>query len=206
VSRRIPTNHSDPTYRLLEQIEASPDVSQRSIASSLGIALGLTNSLVRGLIHRGWVRAINIKPHRVQYLITPTGIAEKARLSRAAFRNSVERFAVARERVQETFHQVSREWPGPVRNKPIIFYGAGEVAEIGYICLQETDLNLIAVIDDQGRSRFFGVPVYPASALREVLTAAPSEARIIVMSLAQTETIREDLAAIPDYRNQVTWV
>ena len=206
MSRRPPTEHSDPTFQLLSEIEARPDVSQRSMAASLGIALGLTNSLVRGLIRRGWVRATTIKPHRVRYLITPAGIAEKARLSQSAFRHSIARYRVARQRVEDTFMRVSAEWPEPARTKPVVFYGTGEVAEIGYICLQETDLTLVAVIDDQSRGRFFGVPVCPAADLASGLPGQGATAPIIVMSLAQTEKIRADLAALPGPGDRTVWV
>lgn len=206
MSRRPHAEHTDPTFQLLSEIEARPDVSQRSMASSLGIALGLTNSLVRGLIRRGWVRATTIKPHRVRYLITPAGIAEKARLSQHAFRNSVVRYRVARQRVEDTFKRVSAEWPEPSRLKPVVFYGTGEVAEIGYICLQETDLTLVAVIDDQSRGRFFGVPVCPAADLAAGLPKQATGARIIVMSLAQTDKIRADLAALPGSGDRTIWV
>jgi len=206
VSRRSSTDRSDPTFQLLEEIEETPDVSQRSMALSLGIALGLTNSMVRGLIRRGWVRAINIKPHRVRYLITPAGIAEKARLSQAAFRNSVERFRLARARVQGTFAAVSRDWPEGATSKAVVFYGSGEVAEIGYICLQQTDLRLVGVIDDQGRGDFFGVTVYSTSGMPAALVGEAADAKIIVMSLAQTEKIRADLAALDVHGDQAIWV
>lgn len=206
VSRRIPTENPDATFQLLSEIEARPDVSQRSMASSLGIALGLTNSLVRGLIRRGWVRATTIKPHRVRYLITPAGIAEKARLSQNAFRNSVGRYRVARQRVEDTFKRVSAEWPEASRFKPVVFYGTGEVAEIGYICLQETDLTLVAAIDDESRGRFFGVPVCAAGDLAHGLPGSAASARIIVMSLAQTDKIRADLAALAGSGEPAIWV
>ena len=42
----------------------------------MGIALGLTNLIIRRLVHKGWVRIIRIKPNRVRYLLTPAGMAE----------------------------------------------------------------------------------------------------------------------------------
>lgn len=178
------------------------------MALSLGIALGLTNSLVRGLIHRGWVRATGIKPHRVRYLLTPAGIAEKARLSQAAFHNSVARYRVARTRVQQAFARVSAEWPGGADTDPkhILFYGSGEVAEIGYICLQETDLQLVGVIDDQGRSRFFGVPVYSTTDLADGLTGDAATARVVVMSLIHTDEIRANLRKTGCPDDRAIWI
>jgi DNA-binding MarR family transcriptional regulator len=206
------SRYPDPTHQILEEIHASAHVSQRSLASSLGIALGLTNSLVRGLIQRGWVRATRVQRHRVKYLLTPAGIAEKARLSQAAFQNAVDRYRVARARVQETFGAVSASWnagsPPAVdgRRKPVVFYGTGELAEIGFICLQETDLELVAVIDDHGRDRFFGVPVCTPAAAGEVLKAAGSDTRLLVMSLVRTEKIEDRVAALGWPADQVTWI
>ena len=70
--------HEHHTRRLLDAFELDHSVSQRSLARDLGIALGLTNLLVRRLVRIGWVRAIHIKPNRVRYLITPSGIAVHA--------------------------------------------------------------------------------------------------------------------------------
>lgn len=178
------------------------------MALSLGIALGLTNSLVRGLIRRGWVRATGIKPHRVRYMLTPAGIAEKARLSQAAFHNSVVRYRVARTRVQQAFAQLSAEWPEDpdAGLKRIVFYGTGEVAEIGYICLQETDLQLVAVIDEHGRSRFFDVPVYSVADLAAGLVGEAATACIVVMSLTHTDEIRANLLMSGCSGDRAIWI
>jgi DNA-binding MarR family transcriptional regulator len=207
VSRR-----ADPTHEILEEIHASAHLSQRSLASKLGIALGLTNSLMRGLVQRGWVRATRVQRHRVKYLLTPAGIAEKARLSQAAFQNAVDRYRVARLRVQGTFAAVSAEWDvetggrTPGRRKPIVFYGTGEVAEIGFICLQETDLDLVAVIDDQGRDRFFGVPVLALGEAQRACASVSPDARLLVMSLERTGKIDDRLAALEWPADQIVWI
>jgi hypothetical protein len=93
-----------------------------------------------------------------------------------------------------------------VTTKPVVFYGSGEVAEIGYICLQETDLSLVGVIDDAGRGRFFGVPVFSRDDLGAVFQGEGASARIIVMSLAQTDKIRADLAVIGGSSDRAIWI
>jgi hypothetical protein len=160
--------HDQHMHRLLSEIEAGEDLSQRSLARSLGIALGLTNLLLRRVVRKGWVRMIRIRRNRVRYLLTPSGIAEKARMSRDSLRYSVRFYTDARNRIRERFAAISAEWPsdsGEAQQKRIVFYGAGEIAEIGFICLQETDLQLIGAVVHDGRSRFFDVPAYPASDL-----------------------------------------
>jgi len=73
--------------------------------------------------------------------------------------------------------------------KRIMFHGAGEVAEIGFVCLQETDLLLTGVIDDTRVTRFFGRPVYPSSwlASRESLDEFDV---LVVMAFGEAEVSR----------------
>lgn len=163
---RQETAHDRYTHKILTEIEASHTLSQRSLASSLGIALGMTNLLVHRLVRKGWVRVSRVRPNRLAYFLTPKGMAEKAAMSRAYFQDSVRFYASARERVGHQLANIAAAWPESHRvdgKKPIVFLGTGEVAEIAFVCLQETDLHLHGVIDFQERPKFFGVPVYPAA-------------------------------------------
>lgn len=187
------SRHTDPTHQILEEIDASAEVSQRSLSATLGIALGLTNSLVRGLVHRGWVRVSRVERQRVRYLLTPAGLAEKARLSQQAFYSAVDRYRTARVHVHRMFVRVSADWRNGAAIKPVVFYGSGELAEIGFICLQETDLTLVAVVDTVGRSQFFGVPVFGQSRAAEALAHAGPDARLLVMSGSRTEALEREL-------------
>lgn len=210
MSKRRSAAHDEYAHQILSEIEAGTAVSQRSLASNLGIALGMTNLLLRRLIRKGWVRVSHIKPNRVGYFLTPTGMAEKARMSRNYFRYSVQYYASARDRLRARFDDLSRRWPGgaaeaAARGKRIVFLGSGEVAEIGYVCLQETDLNLIGVIDFQGRARFFGAPLLPAAdtdALRQYLASTGA----IVVAFNESEQLQAylDGAGIPAER--VFWI
>jgi hypothetical protein len=179
----------------------------------LGIALGLTNLLIRRLIRKGWVRIIRIKPNRVRYLLTPAGIAEKARMSRAALQNSIRFYVDARDRIRERFATLSKELPGDGHGfddgpaaKRIVFYGAGEVAEVGYVCLQGTGLQLVGVVDDQGRKRFFDVPVYDPALLHATDINGRPFGRLVVMSFGETDKIRAQLEALAIPPDRVFWI
>jgi DNA-binding MarR family transcriptional regulator len=188
--------HRDATHQILEEINASADVSQRRLSANLGIALGLTNSLVKGLVRRGWVRVSRVQPRRVRYLLTPTGLAEKARLSRQALQQALERYRTARVQVHEMFAVTSAGWdPGAAGVKPVVFYGSGELAEIGFICLQETDLTLVAVVDTCGRQRFFDVPTFAPDRVADALELAGPHARLLVMAAVRSESLEQELAA-----------
>ena len=67
--------------RLLEAVHQDSRVTQRGLANQLGIALGLANIYLKRMIHKGYIKCVNVQPNRISYLITPRGIAEKARLT-----------------------------------------------------------------------------------------------------------------------------
>lgn len=180
--------------RILHEVEAGRGVSQRSLARNIGVALGLTNLLLRRLARRGLIEIVKIKPNRVRYVITPAGMKEKARMTRAYLDYSIRFYAEARARLQHSFGALSTEWPAVEgTEKTIVFYGAGEVAEIGYVSLQETDLKLVGVVDDERVRPFFGLPVHPSTALGPHRLGEHEYGRIVVMSLWNTEATRVKL-------------
>ena len=187
-------------WRILAEVEAGNAVSQRSLARSTGIALGLTNLVLKRLVRTGLVRISGVQRNRVKYLITPAGIAEKARLSRAYFAYTTRFYAEARNRVRDQFLALSKTWPPDADGhgrKRIVFYGAGEVAEIGFVCLQETDLTLVATVDGNASRRMLGTLVQRRSWLdtREVWDQFDV---IVVMSFSDAELTeaRSHLASI----------
>lgn len=190
------TTHEQHAHQLLTELEAGNGVSQRSLSRNLGIALGLTNLLIRKLVRRGFIRVIQVKPNRVRYLLTPAGIAEKARMSRQALQDNVRFYAEARNRIRARFAYLSTSWPldggHASGQKRIVFYGAREVAEIGYVCLQGTDLHLVGVVDDQAR-QFFGLPVYSSSQLKPGEVGGQPYDCLVVMSFADVTRIRARL-------------
>ncbi|MBC7189882.1 winged helix-turn-helix transcriptional regulator, partial [Candidatus Aerophobetes bacterium] len=69
------------SLRILEHIHESPSITQRDLASKLGIALGLTNSYIKRLYKKGYIKIKNLTGKRIIYMLTPKGFTEKARLT-----------------------------------------------------------------------------------------------------------------------------
>lgn len=67
----------------MQLLEESPDITQRELASRLGISLGSINYCLRALIEKGLVKVKNFSKSKNKfgyiYLLTPDGIAQKAR-------------------------------------------------------------------------------------------------------------------------------
>ena len=206
-------SHDHHTRRILTRIEAEDKISQRSLAKELGIALGLTNLLIRRIVKKGWVKVINVKPNRVRYLITPTGIAAKARITRSYLDSTLRLYTETRERIRERLDTLSEEWPpadapaaGANGEKRIVFYGAGDVAEIGYICLQGTDLHLVGVVDDRRTEPFFGISVNSPDCVRVSGLNGKQFDRLVVMSFRQADRIRARLESVAFPADKVFWI
>lgn len=201
--------HEHYARRILGALEADQNVSQRSLAKELGIALGLTNLLVKRLVTKGWVRIIQIKPNRVRYLLTPAGLAEKTRMSRAYLDSSVQFYRHTRDRILQRFSTLSSTWPGDRINgssKRIVFYGAGDVAEIGYICLADTDLHLTGVVDKSRTKPFFGMSVCAPHDLGGLVLRGQPFDRLVVMSFGNTEMLQADIDALDVPLARVFWL
>lgn len=71
--------------RVLSLLRADPELSQRELAEKLGISLGKTNYVLKGLVEKGWVKAQNFRNSRNKwayvYRLTPAGLEEKARIT-----------------------------------------------------------------------------------------------------------------------------
>jgi DNA-binding MarR family transcriptional regulator len=209
VSQQRLSSHDAHTPAILAHIALSDHVSQRSIAKDVGIALGLTNLLLSRLVEKRWVRVVREQPNRVRYLLTRAGVAARDRMERERLNTTVRSYSEVRTRIRESLNALATAWPTsqrPVLNKRIVFYGTGMLAEIGYVCLHETSLRLVGVVDDQQRSRFFDVPVRTASDLcGRTLDGAEFDC-LVVMSFEHLEQAAAALRAANVPARRVHWL
>jgi DNA-binding Lrp family transcriptional regulator len=139
---------------LLQAVEQNSRVTQRGLASRLGIALGLTNIYLKRLMHKGYIKCITISPNRLAYLITPRGIARKGWLTYEFMQHSLDIYRDVRRHLRRTLQE--RVVNGQSR---IALYKTGEAAELAYLSLRELGLEPIAVFDDQLGGEFLGLMV-----------------------------------------------
>ena len=74
----------DTQLHILRLLQSRPQITQRELASELGISLGKANYVLKALINRGWVKLGNFGNNHSKrdylYLLTPSGVASKAGL------------------------------------------------------------------------------------------------------------------------------
>lgn len=82
-------------FQVLRLLHEDPSLGQRDLGERVGLSLGAVNYCLKALVERGWVKPGNFSasPNKrgYSYLLTPTGIAGKGRLtSRFLARNKAE--------------------------------------------------------------------------------------------------------------------
>jgi DNA-binding MarR family transcriptional regulator len=65
---------------ILEHIENEPDTTQATLAEKIGVAVGTVNWHLKRLIAKGYIKVKRAERKKLNYLITPEGIALRARL------------------------------------------------------------------------------------------------------------------------------
>ena len=143
--------------KLLEAVEQDSRVTQRSLATKLGIALGLTNIYLRRLVRKGYIKCVNVQSNRISYLITPRGIAEKARLTYEFMDYSLHLYGEVRQHLRAALQECA------AAHKRVAIYGRGEAAELAYLSLKECGLEPVAFFDHESGLEFLGMPVRPVS-------------------------------------------
>lgn len=88
---------SETHLQLLRLLEDNPELSQRELAHELGVSVGKINYCVSALLAKGWIKARNFKNSRNKlsyaYLLTPSGIEQKAALTVNFLRRKLDEYA-----------------------------------------------------------------------------------------------------------------
>ncbi len=147
---------------LLTELERDGAVTQRSLAIKLGVALGLTNLYLKRLARKGYVKVTTIPSHRIRYLLTPQGFAEKSRLTYLYMQYSLSHYRDMRARLRDVLSRVT-----VAGGRRIVIFGTSEFAEMAYLSLREMDMELVGFVSDGTAGTFLSYPVSHPSVLRE---------------------------------------
>ena len=121
---------------LLENIESDPDVNQSTLARQLGVAVGTVNWPLKRLIAKGYVKVKRAERKKLRYIITPEGIALRARLAVDYVERSFSLYRKTRQRVSEYLAQIKSAGYDRVR-----IVGKGDVADICRLTCLEHGVN-----------------------------------------------------------------
>jgi DNA-binding MarR family transcriptional regulator len=175
------------TLKILEKVDNDIVPSQRDLARDLNISLGLVNSFIKRLVKKGYFKARHIPKNRMRYFLTPKGASEKTRLTYEYIQHSYNFYKDARQKLRDLYFELESQGVSL-----LVFYGASDLAEIAYLSLQETNIKLVAVVDDEKiGKRFMRFVVEHPDRLRSL-----SFDRILITSLNSTEQILQKISSI----------
>lgn len=152
------TNEELRELTLLEQIENDPDVNQSALATQLGVAVGTVNWHIKRLIAKGALKVSRAERKKLRYIITPEGLALRARLAVDYVERSFSVYRRTRQRVKDYLVKVQKAGHNQIR-----IVGSGDVADICKLtCMEQgvavvTDKSAPALVLDGYKIRLEGL-------------------------------------------------
>lgn len=171
--------------KLLSEVEDNPLVSQRQLSRRVGIALGLTNVLLRNLIQKGYIRASKASWKGWLYSVTPEGFSYKIRLTVNYIHRVLAHYQNVRQSLREQLEPLALN-----EESRVAIYGTGEFAELVYLALREIGIEEIGIFDADSRAngKFLGMQVLDHAALR-----AGDFDRVVIATLNLSEQDHAEL-------------
>ena len=136
--------------RLMGEIDRNGNYSQRELSRRLNISLGLVNTFLKRLVNKGYFKVKTMPRNRVKYFLTPEGLARKSRLTAEYLRYSVSFYQDIKNFLLSKYKEMEDD-----NVKSILFFGAGEVAELAYLYLQLSSIQLAGIIDETQQGKPF---------------------------------------------------
>ena len=189
-----------PTKKHLDtllELKENPSLSQRSLAHRLNISLGLTNSILQNLIHRGLIKVQKMSGRKILYLITPKGMVQATNFIYDRVRETQHYYQYAKDLL--TTHFINLYDKGA---RKAAIYGTGQLAEITYLSLLDSPLRLHSIITDEpapasastappsalSKKKFLGHEILTLSEFAQKISeTTPPENLIILSTVSQEE-------------------
>ena len=143
-------NQDIHTLRLMGEIERDDGPSQRELSRRLNISLGLVNTFLKRLVNKGYFKIKTMPKNRVKYFLTSEGLARKSRLTVEYLHYSTRFYKEIKHLLIGKFKEMEEK-----RIASILFFGAEEAAELAYLYLQLTSIDLVGVVDERKNGKGF---------------------------------------------------
>ena len=109
MTTRRQTANDDTLFWTLKVLQENPGVTQRTLAKEVGINVSTINFCLKALVEKGWIKMGNFSknPDKLSYayLLTPTGVAEKAVLTRRFLQRKMAEYEKLRGEIEALPHE-----------------------------------------------------------------------------------------------------
>ena len=103
VTSGLGTDQEAARLAVLRLLASDPGLSQRDLSRALGVSLGKTHYVLHALLDKGLLKAHNFRRSNNKiayaYVLTPSGINEKLRMTRSFLRRKEFEFDALRETI-----------------------------------------------------------------------------------------------------------
>jgi DNA-binding MarR family transcriptional regulator len=130
---------------LLEEIARDPDTTQANLATRLGVAVGTVNWHIKRLIAKGYIKVKRAERRKLKYIITPEGLALRARLTVNYIENSMELYRQTRNRARRVLQEAQNQGIQAVH-----IDGEGDIADVCRLTCLEQGFKLLD--ENEGQS------------------------------------------------------
>jgi len=131
-------SQQDRELVLLEHIAEDPDVNQATLAEKLDVAVGTVNWHIKRLVSKGYVKAKRAQRKKLRYIITPEGIALRARLTVQYIENQMKLYRETRQEVKNLLAEIKEEGYDQVR-----ITGDSEIADVCQLTCLEQGFDIV---------------------------------------------------------------
>jgi EPS-associated MarR family transcriptional regulator len=95
--------HQETHLQVLRLLAVNPQMSQRDLATALGVSLGKTNFCMKALLDKGLLKVHNFQSNKRKlaytYFLTPAGIAEKTALAGRFLKHKIKEYELLRAEI-----------------------------------------------------------------------------------------------------------
>jgi predicted transcriptional regulator len=144
------------TLEVLSAVDDGDQLSQRRLASQMGVALGLANSYIKRCVRKGLIKINEAPANRYAYYLTPKGFTEKSRLTAGFLSSSLDFYRKAADSCSTLFDECES---AGVRQ--VVLCGDSDLAEIAFLRALDKAIEVTGLYDPKcNRQRFFDRPVW----------------------------------------------
>ena len=137
--------HLDKEYLILSEIESNEILTQRELSSKLGVSVSTVNVLINKMAREGLVKINQVSKRQVLYMLTPSGLSEKAKKTVLYLKRHYCAIYESKEKIKSVLEEVAQE-----HDIIFVLMPEDEIAEIIKIAVEEfetiTCINVIKKI------------------------------------------------------------
>jgi DNA-binding MarR family transcriptional regulator len=130
--------------KLLSELEHDPDATQIGLARKLGVAVGTVNWHLKRMVAKGYVKVKRAERRKLRYILTPSGLALRARLTVDYIETSMQVYRQLRKAARQEVGRARRQG-----YEALTVQGDGDVADVCRLTCLEMGVRVVDGTSDE---------------------------------------------------------